>query len=277
MTFRTFARFVPVTLALATIAQGCASGQTECRADTWSGTCHLISVAKVREAEFPLPNVVLEGIYRPQPNPGGPNTVPGDTRREFGALTKHEEALRAHIEAYPKVRCYLNPPTPGQCQPGPLVVEVPEFNAARASAPAEDSGPTGCAQIEAASAQDKISQNRTTARTIEDRFEFAESSAELGADAAATLDALATQLKHAAEVQCVGVVGAWVRGENKSLAFARARAVREQLIQRGVAAERLLALTVDPAALGASGIPEPPNPRDRKVTLSVLLEFAPNR
>jgi outer membrane protein OmpA-like peptidoglycan-associated protein len=270
-------RFALICLGLSGAAAGCASGQSECRADTWSGTCHLLSVAKVRESEFPLPNVVLEGVYRPQPNPGGPPVVPGDTRREYGALTKYEDALRAHIQAYPKVRCYVNPPTPGQCQPGPLVVEIPEFNAATAQASSADSGPQGCAQIDAASSQDKITQNRATSRVIQEHFEFAESSAELPATAAATLDGIAARLKQAPEVQCVGVVGAWVRGENVAMAFARARAVREQLIARGIAPERMLALTTDPPPIGNSGIPEPPKPTDRKVTLSVLLEFAPNR
>jgi outer membrane protein OmpA-like peptidoglycan-associated protein len=254
---------------------GCASGQSECHPTTWSGTCQLIQVAKVRESEFPLPNVVLEGVYRPLPPPGGPPLVPADARREFTALTKYEDALRAHIEGNPKVRCYLNPPSPGQCTPGPMMVEVAEFDAAHAQVTEPDAGPKGCAQIEATSAQDKITQNRGTARVIEQRFEFTENSAELGADADAQLDAAATLLKQAPAVQCVGVVGAWLRGESTALAFARARAVREQLISRGVAGERLIALTVDPPMVGSSGVPEAPNPHDRRVTLSVLLELAP--
>lgn len=260
---------------LAWLASGCASGQGECRANTWSGTCHLVQVTKVRENEFPLPNVVLEGIYRPQPEAGAQTLVPADARREFGVLTKFEEALRAHLNAQPAVRCYLNPPPPGQCQPGPMVVEVPEFDAAHAQASTEDAGPKGCAQIEASSSQDKITQNRGPTGVINQRFEFAENSAELSPSASAELDALAGRLKQTRNMQCVGVVGAWVRGETVAVAFARARAVREQLIQRGVEPERLLALTVDPNMVGASGAPEPANAKDRRVTLSVLLELSP--
>lgn len=260
---------------LCLLGVGCASGQGECHPNTWSGTCQLVQVTKVRESEFPLPNVVLEGVYRPQPDASGTTLVPPDARREFGALTKFEEALRAHLNAHPAVRCYVNPPPPGQCQPGPLVVEVPEFDAAHAQASSDDTGPKGCAQIESSSSQDKISQNQGPTSVLTQRFEFTENSAELPATASADLDALAAQIKQARGMQCVGVVGAWVRGESLSLAFARARAVREQLIQRGVEPERLVALTVDPNMVGTSGVPEPVNPKDRRVTLSVLLEFAP--
>jgi outer membrane protein OmpA-like peptidoglycan-associated protein len=110
---------------------------------------------------------------------------------------------------------------------------------------------------------------------VSERFEFAENSAEFASGASTELDKLAARLKQARSLQCVGVVGAWVRGESLAVAFARARAVRDQLVQRGVEPERLLALTVDPTMVGASGTPEPVNPKDRRVTLSVLLEMAP--
>lgn len=254
---------------------GCAGGQGECHPNTWSGTCKLVQVSKVRESEFPLPNVVLEGVYRPQPDATGATLVPPDARREFGALTKFEEALRTHLNAHPQVRCYVNPPPPGQCQPGPMVVEVPEFDAAHAQASSEDAGPKGCAQIESSASQDKITQNSGPTSVITQRFEFTENSAELSPSASADLDALAARIKQARSMQCLGVVGAWVRGETVAVAFARARAVREQLIQRGIEPERMVALTVDPAMVGASGVPEPVNAKDRRVSLSVLLEIAP--
>jgi outer membrane protein OmpA-like peptidoglycan-associated protein len=218
---------------------------------------------------------VLEGVYRPEPDAAGTTLVPPDARREFGALTKFDQALRAHLDAHPRVRCYVNPPSPGQCQPGPMVVEVPEFDAAHAQASSEDVGPKGCAQIESSASQDRITQNSGPTSVITQRFEFTENSAELSASASAELDALAARIKQASSMQCVGVVGAWVRGETVAVAFARARAVREQLIQRGIEPERMVALTVDPAMVGASGVPEPVNAKDRRVTLSVLLELAP--
>jgi outer membrane protein OmpA-like peptidoglycan-associated protein len=256
-------------------AAGCASGPGECHPNTWSGTCRLVQVTKVRESEFPLPNVVLEGIYRPQPDAAGATLVPADARREFGALTKYEEALRAHLDAHSAVRCYVNPPPPGQCQPGPMVVEVPELDVSQVQASSDDAGPKGCAQIESSASQDKITQNSGPTSVITQRFEFSENSAELSPSASAELDALAARIKQARSVQCLGVVGAWVRGETVAVAFARARAVREQLIQRGVEPERMVTLTVDPAMVGASGVPEPVNAKDRRVSLSVLLELTP--
>jgi len=251
---------------------GCASGQSECQANAWSGNCALVSVAKVRESEFPLPNVVLEGIYRPQPVAGTPVLLPGDARREFGALDKYEGALDAHLRSYPLVRCYVNPPPPGQCQPGQMVVEVPEFDPSRAQADTPDSGPRGCAQIEAASAQDRVTAHQTSSTVISERFQFAENSAELEPEANAQLDSLAQRLRQAPNLQCVGVVGAWVRGESTAVAFAPARAVRDQLARRGVESERMVTLTVDPPPVGVSGTPEPPKPADRKVSISVLLD-----
>ena len=259
------------------VGVSCASGQTECQANTWSGNCALVSATKVRESEFPLPNVTFEGLYRPQPVQGAVNLLPPDGRKEFTALSKYEDALRAHIEATPLVRCYINPPPPGQCQPGALVIEAPEFDALRAQATPTDTGPRGCAQIEAASSQDRVAQAQQSSVAINERFLFAQGSADLPGDAAAALDALAQRLKQSGNLQCLGVVGSWVRGEALSVAFARARAVREELIKRGVEAERMVALTVDPPPLGTSGVVEAAQPSDRRVTISVLLDLPPGR
>jgi outer membrane protein OmpA-like peptidoglycan-associated protein len=262
-------------IALATAGAGasCASAQSECHPETWSGTCQLVQVTKTRQSEFPLPSVTLEAIYRPQAEASGERLLPGEQRKEFVALDRYEDALRAHIEANKTPRCYVNPPPPGQCQPGALIVEVAEFDATRATANQTNGGPKGCAQIEATSSQDRVAQAKVSQTVISERFEFSELSAALRPEDSATLDALAARLKQAPNLQCVGVVGAWVRGENVALAFARSRAVREQLVQRGVEPERLLALTVDPPALSAASAGEPQNPKDRRVSLSVLLDL----
>lgn len=260
-------------LAAPVIAVGCASGQGECRAETWSGTCQLVSVTKTRQSELPLPNVTLQALYRPQPGDSGPTLMPPDQAKDFTVLDRYEDALRTHLDGHKAPRCFVNPPPPGQCVPGQLVVEVPEFDAEHASVAPDNSRPKGCAQIESTSSQDRITQAKTSETIIRERFQFGEQSSELASDAATALDALAARLKQSPNLQCVGVVGAWIRGENVALAFARARAVREQLVARGVEPERLLALTVDPPTLSASTAAEPPNPNDRKVTLSVLLDL----
>jgi outer membrane protein OmpA-like peptidoglycan-associated protein len=254
---------------------GCASGQGDCRPETWSGTCQLVQVTKTRQSEFPLPNVTLQAVYRPQPGSNGPTLMPPDQAKEFTALDRYEDALHAHIEAHKAVRCYINPPPAGQCVPGPLIVEVPDFDATHADATPSNTGPKGCAQIEATSTQDRITQAKASQAVINERFQFGEQSTDLLPDATTNLDALAARLKQTPNWQCVGVVGAWIRGESVAIAFARARAVRDQLVQRGVEPERLLALTVDPPVLNASTAAEPPNPNDRRVTLSVLLDLPP--
>jgi len=262
-----------VWLCAALCVTACANGQSECHTETWSGTCQLVQVNKIRQSEFPLPSVTLEAIYRAQPNAKGDTLLPPEQRKEFAALDRYEDALRAHLEANKSPHCYVNPPPPGQCQPGALMVEVPAFDATHATATEANTGPKGCAQIEATSTQDRVTQAKVSQTVITERFEFAELDSELRPDASASLDAVAARLKQAPNLQCVGVIGAWIRGESVAVAFARSRAVRDQLVARGVEPERLLALTVDPPTLSASSAAEPPNPRDRRVTLSVLLDL----
>lgn len=253
---------------------GCGSSG-QCRPETWSGTCRLQTVTKVREMELPLPSVVFEAIYRPESS-GGP-LLP-DVRREFVALSRYEQALHEYVLSHSVAPCYINPPPPGQCNPGAMIVDVPEFDATRASiTPEEDTGPKGCAQLDATSTQDRIREQQTDAEAITERFHFADGSAELPADATTIAETVAARLRQDPSIQCVGVVGQFVRGENLEIAFARARAVRELLIQRGVEPERLVALTLDRPLTGGTGTIEPSSPADRRVSLSVLLKLSPKR
>ena len=252
---------------------GCGTS-TACRPETWSGSCHLETLTKVRENALPLPSVVYEAIYRPQSKPGEP-LLP-DVRREFVAVTRYEEALQAHVTSFPSVTCYVNPPTPGACHPGSIVVEVPDFDATHARENAEDSGPKGCAQIDAASTQDKI-RNQGEAAPIPERFTFTDGSAELGADADTSAEAVAQRLRADPSIQCLGVVGQFVHGETLELAIERARAVRKRLIALGVEPERLVTFTLDrptthDVGAGTSGTE---SLAARRVTLNVLLKLAP--
>ena len=240
--------------------------------ESWTGRCQLVRIDKLRDMEFPLPSVELEAIYRPRPLPGSRFTPP-DARRQFTALSKHEEALQDHLQAQAEVSCFVNPPPPGQCVPGAMVVDVAPFDAATAVAKTPEQ-PKGCASIESTSNQDAIASSTkdSTQHVITERFVFEDGSSALPADAATQADAVAARLKQTPELQCVGVVGQWVRGENAAVAFARARAVRELLIERGVEPERLVALTVDAPMVGLTGTPEPPKAEDRRVSISVLLD-----
>jgi outer membrane protein OmpA-like peptidoglycan-associated protein len=252
----------------------CGSG-APCRPETWSGTCHLETVTKIRETELPLPSVVVEAIYRPETGAGPDKMLLPDVRREFVALNRYEDALRAHVMAHTNPPCYVNPPPPGQCNPGPLVVDVPEFDATRAEAKVEEPvGPKGCAQIDATSTQDRI-RNQTEGEAVTERFEFEQGSSDVSPDAMATAQAVASRLKQDASIQCLGEVGQFVRGENLELAHARARAVRKLIIEQGVEPERLVTLTLDRPVSSASGSLDPASPAERRVTLSILLKLAP--
>jgi outer membrane protein OmpA-like peptidoglycan-associated protein len=271
--------FRPPCLFFVALAQsssiGCGSGQP-CRPETWTGTCRLETVTKVREAELPLPSVVLEAIYRPESTPGtGPVLLLPNVRREFVALARYEDALRAHVMAYPSALCYVNPPPPGQCTPGPMVVEVPEFDGTRAAAEPEDTGPKGCAQIDETSTQDRIAREQTEAEAVKERFQFGDGSADLPEDAAAAATTVAARMKQDPSIQCLGVVGQFVRGENLEIAIARARAVRQLLIQQGVEPERLITFTLDRPMSSASGTADPSSSSERRVTLTILLKLAP--
>jgi outer membrane protein OmpA-like peptidoglycan-associated protein len=252
---------------------GCSAGQP-CRPETWSGTCRLETVTKVREAELPLPSVVLEAIYRPESG-SGPQLLLPNVRREFVALARYEDALRAHVMAYPSALCYVNPPPPGQCNPGAMVVEVPEFDATRVPAEPEDTGPKGCAQIDETSTQDRIAREQTEAEAVKERFQFGDGSSDLPPEAAAQAETVAARMKQDPSIQCMGVVGQFVKGENLELAIARARAVRQLLIQHGVEPERLITFTLDRPMTSGSGSADPSSASDRRVTLTVLLKLAP--
>jgi len=273
----------PFAIATATLLVlapwlGCGGAKSECHAESWSGSCQLLGITKVKDVELPLPSVVIEAIYRPVAAPGAPPPTLPDVRREFTALSKHEDALRKYLESQTPARCYVNPPPPGQCFEGQIVVEVADFDATGAASNAQDSSARGCAQIEAASSQDRVTQNQGDAELIPERLQFAEASAELAPDAAALVDSVAQRLKDKPELECVGVIGQWVRGESMEIAFARARAVRELLIARGVEPARLVALTVSGELMTTStATPEAPDPKDRRVAFSVLLDVKPAR
>lgn len=253
---------------------GCA--KAECHTETWSGTCRLQTVTKVREMELPLPSVAVEAIYRPLSTEGPPLLLP-DVRREFVALSRHEQALIQHVTSFPSATCFVNPPPPGQCNPGTMVVEVPEFDATTVQSTPEEDGPKGCAQIDSTSSQDRIQEKQTDAQAVPERFHFGESSAELPTESEQLATAIAERLKQDPTIQCLGVVGQFVRGETLEIAFARAQAVRQLLIEKGVEPERLVALTLDRPMTGASGSTDPASPMERRVSVSILLKLAPGR
>ena len=192
-----FTRFVPLARNLAgaslfgalalVVSAGCA-GQSAARADcatsTWSGSCKLRALTKVEDRDLPIPYVVYEAIYTPQQNAQYPNYTPAEVRLRLGAPGQYEFALQDHLKAQSTVTCQSKE-AQGSCVPDGIVANVVPFDADHAVV-APPPHASGCAAIEAASEQDRLSQSRNTAVVIPERFVFSADSAALSPEATTT-------------------------------------------------------------------------------------------
>jgi len=268
-TMRTSAAGVAAFLLLGFAACGGPS-EKHCAAESeWSGTCVLKSVAKLREAEFPVPHVVLEVIYEPQQSPSSPNFTPPAIREEVKILASQELELRAHLERNAQVTCNMAAPAPGSCQPGPMAVSVPPFTPTGATAASEVHG---CAQIESQATQDNLpalSQNTTP---IPETFSFADSSSEVPPDGVQAASRVAARLRDNPAIECIAVVGQVSPGESPALAQERANRVRQLLVTGGIDAARITTVALTQQVYGAGTQAPPPDPSKRRAVLRVLLE-----
>ncbi len=257
---------------------GCAGGGGEggsrCAPRSWEGECELVSVTKVEDREFPIPYVVMEAVYRPIADPKNPGVTPGAMALRSDARGEFELPLYDYLEAHPRVACRTEPPQNGACATGKISISLPPFdpNAARANAPPPV---TGCAQIEATSAQDKLQGAQKTQTVVSQRIAFAANSSELPATADALATEVATLLREKPGIECLGIVGQIASGEPPALAEQRAKAVRELLTAHGVSLTRLLTIGATAKVFGNGARPAEADPADRRVGFSVLLEHAP--
>jgi outer membrane protein OmpA-like peptidoglycan-associated protein len=260
-------------LSLLSIATGCASAErAPCPAEAWAGDCVLRSVNKVEEREMPVPYVVYEAVYAPQPNPRYPQFMPADVRVRMGALAKYELALTDHFKAESVVQCRAAA-MPGSCVPGDAVAEVKQFDAASATTNAAAAPrTTGCAAIDAASEQDRLSRAGSASTKIPERFQFAAESAALAPEASTSASAVAKLMRDNPSLECVGVVGQISQGESSSLAENRARAVKQLLVSLGVESSRLTTIAINSNVYGQGAKAPDADPNLRRVSLSVLLE-----
>jgi outer membrane protein OmpA-like peptidoglycan-associated protein len=260
------------------VAAGCASGGQNgprCVAEVWEGECQLTSVTKVADAEFPIPHVVMEAVYKPVANPRFPGYTPGAVAERTMTKAKYELSLYDYLEGHPRVACRTEAPRGGACAPPTVYLALAPFDAEAAAAAAAEPPITGCAQIEATSTQDKLQGGQTTQTFIAQRLTFAGGSSELPADADAVLDAVKQLLDAKPGIECLGVIGQVTSGEPPALAEQRAQAVRELLRRRGVAESRLLTVGVTAKVFGTGSRPEASDPTERRVSFAVLLEHAP--
>lgn len=255
----------------------CAKQQStnQCPPEVWQGQCQLASVTKVEDKEFPIPHVVMEAVYRPIPNASYPGYTPGALAQRTMVKSEHELALYDYLEAHPLVGCATQAPPNSACTAPPLGIALAAFDP-EAAARANPAPPvTGCAQIEATSAQDRVRQGQQSVSVVSQRIAFAESSAELPPDADALTGEIAKLLAAKPSIECLGIVGQIAQGESPALAEQRAKAVRDLLGAHGVSLTRLLTIGATARVFGQGSRPGDADPADRRVSFSVLLERAP--
>ncbi|HEY6080897.1 MAG TPA: hypothetical protein VIW29_18915 [Polyangiaceae bacterium] len=267
-------RHVVLAATLCALAACATRAGTPCATDAWQGECQLSRVTKVEDKEFPVPHVVLEAIYQPLANDRYPTHTPGALAQRTLVKSELELALYDHLEAHSRVACTTQPPPSGSCSAPQVVVSVPEFDAETASQRLAAPPPTGCAQIEAAAAQDAVQQNRATQTVVSQRLSFSEGSASLPPDAELVAEDLAQLLSRKPQIECLGIVGQIAAGESPGLADQRAKAVRDLLAAHGVALTRLLTIAATAKVYGVGARPGEADPADRRVGFSVLLERA---
>lgn len=258
---------------------GCASGSSttaRCAPERWEGECQLASVTKVEDAEFPVPHVVMEAVYRPIANANYPGFTPGAIAERTMARAQYELALYDYLEAHPRVACRAEAPPNSACVSPKVALGLPPFDPQAAERTAAAPPITGCAQIEATSTQDKLQGGQTTQTFVPQRISFAENSAQLPPDADALTGEIASLLRAKPSIECLGIVGQIAAGETPALAEQRAKAVRALLGAHGVPLARLLTIGATAKVFGTGSRPAEADPADRRVGFSVLLERAPS-
>lgn len=256
---------------------GCANGQSvaRCAPEPWEGECQLASVTKVEDAEFPIPHVVMEAVYRPVANAKYPGYTPGALAERTMAKAQYELALYDYLEAHPRVACRAEAPANSACVSPKLAISLPPFDAEAAAQKSPAPPVTGCAQIEATSTQDKLQGGQQTLTFVSQRITFAENSWQLPPDADALTGEVAKLLSAKPSIECLGIVGQIASGEPPALAEQRAKAVRDLLGAHGVPLTRLLTIGATAKVFGNGSRPAEADPADRRVGFSVLIEHAP--
>jgi len=234
-----------------------------------------VSVTKVEDKEFPIPHVVLETAYRPVPNANYPNSTPGPALQRTLVKSQYELALTDHLNAHKRAACSWPQAPNGVCTPPSVQIAIPAFDTAAADRAAQAPPVAGCAQIESSSTQDRVRLAQQTLSVLSQRFVFAEGSAELSPEADAAAKEVVAVLTAKPNIECLGVVGQIAAGESPGLADRRAAAVRDLLGAHGISVSRLLTIGATAKVFGSGSKPAEPDPADRRVGLSVLLERAP--
>jgi hypothetical protein len=260
-------------LAVAAAASACGGpSNTQCEHRAWSGQCRLVRVQTLREAEFPEPHVVLQGIYSPITNASSPYVTPPDVGVEFTARSRFAGDLQAHLERYRTVDCTERPPPPGTCVAGDLVVDVPKFVPPKDAYGFGERTSEGCAQLEDVGASGQLPEiGRDSAAVFPQDLKFSPGSASPTSESIAFIEQAAQRLLEDPTLECVALVGQVAPNEPLTLAAERARAIRQSMVDRGVDPRRLMAITATVNVYSSARDPVL-DPEDlRRVMLRVVL------
>lgn len=268
--FRSTLSFGLFTALASASCAGDREARQPCPAQVWEGTCKLRDLRKVEERALPIPYVVYEATYTPETNPRFPQFTPAEVRLRFGTPGPYEYALVDHLKPQTEVECHA-PSMPGSCQPNEVVARVIPFDPERATTTLAPQA-TGCAAIDAASEQDRLTRSRADALRISQRFDFAASSAAPSPDAAHTARELAELMTDDPSLECVGLVGQVDSDESTALGEARARAIKQLLSALGVDPKRLLTMAATADVYGPGVKEQASDPTRRRVSVSVLIK-----
>jgi hypothetical protein len=231
-----------------------------------------MGIQTLREAEFPEPHIVLQGLYSPLASPSSPNLTPPDVGVEFTARSRFAGDLRAHLERYSKVDCAQRPPPAGTCVAGDLVVDVPQFVPPKDSYGFGERTSEGCAQLEDVAASGQLPEiGRDAAAIFPEDVKFEVGSASPSVSSSGYLEQATQKLLQDPTLECVAVVGQVAPNEPLTLAAERARAIVQSMVDHGVDAKRLMAITATVNVYAAAN-DQVLNPVDlRRVMLRVVL------
>lgn len=242
------------------------SGPSACPYQGWQGTCSLKQVTKVREVErFPQSFVVYRAVWEPQA--GGGTSTPPYTASEYTAPALSEGELVAYLREHALTECQIAPEA-GACEAGRVVVALPPFQAT-AVADVSEPGPKleGCARLESQG----TSGTTQAGPTLDEVFEFAQSSSTPEAASVAQVQQIASMLAQHPEYVCVAVSGGITFGEQVATGEARAKEVKRLLTEAGIDANRLITYGATVGVVGGGAGARSPRPEQRRVTLKVLL------
>lgn len=263
-----------LTLSALAWLVSCGGPSGPCVPERWEGRCKLRSLQRVREKEFPVPQVTYQAVYAPEVNPQHPNLTPPEVIREFDVLGAHELALRTHLEQNADVSCRLQEPPPGSCFGGQLALHIPEFMPTETAAvpPVR-----GCARLESTGAGESLaSVSAESGGEFTEHFVFDENSAELSPRSLELASEVASRLSADRGVDCVAIVGELSYGEKLPTAMDRAKNVLHALIARGVDPSRLTTIVPTSPLSATAETEKTVDPKERRVRLRVLLrENAP--